>query len=187
MTGCKKYNWTVPATLIFFGVCAIFFGLAVPRPVTPPETSIMTPSWQQPVITNIVWDDSSTPKGNVTITWDSQADEVYDVYYADTFAGTYSDVADVTATGSSTAWTDDGSQTGSHPSTMDQRYYKIACQSTSDYAEYIVGMYKIVMEYYGTPGYGYTSASLPLIPYYSGTAPDVNDIIGNQGHADSVQ
>lgn len=108
------------------------------------------------------------------------------MYYADSFTGAYADIAEVTATGPSSVWTDDGSQTGSHPSTVDERYYKIACHGTSSYAEYVVGMYKIVMGYAASLK-AYTSASLPLIPYYSSAAPDINDVIGNQGHASSVR
>jgi hypothetical protein len=130
-----------------------------------------------------VYEDTSTPKGDITITWDSLAGVTYDIYSSDTFAGTYSIIASVTATGASTSWTDDGTWTGgSHPSTKDERYYKIACQGPN-YAEYIVGMFKRVMGY-DSYWKAYTSASSPLIPYYPTPAPDINDWIGNQGHPD---
>jgi hypothetical protein len=153
---------------------------------TPTETPTATPTCPKPDITNIVWDDVSSPKGDVIITWDSLEGVTYDIYSSDTFAGMYSIIASVTATEASTSWTDDGTWTGgSHPSTKDERYYKIACQGPN-YAEYIVGMYKVVMEY-DSYWKAYTSASSPLIPYYPPPAPDVNDWIGNQGHPDAIR
>ena len=139
-----------------------------------------------PVITNIVWDDSSSPKGDVTIAWEGEVGAEYDVYYADTFAGTYVDIADVTATGSSATWTDNGSETGSHPSTAGERYYKVGCHGRSSYAEYIVGMYKLTMGYRASTR-AYSACSLPLVPYYTDDTPDINEVIGDQGHAHSLR
>jgi len=48
--------------------------------LTPTETPTATPTRPLPVITNIAWDDTSTPKGNITITWDSLSGVRYDIY-----------------------------------------------------------------------------------------------------------
>jgi hypothetical protein len=156
-----------------------------PTSTAPTVTPTATPPCL-PVITNIVWDDGSTPKGDVIVTWESQAGAEYDVYYADTFTGTYMDVADVTATASSATWVDNGLETGSHPSTVSERYYKVGCHGAETRAEYIVGMYRLVMGHIAS-GKAYSAVSPPLIPYYTGDAPDVNDVIGNQGHAHSLR
>jgi C1A family cysteine protease len=150
---------------------------STPTATAPAPT--VTPTCAQPVITNVVRDDVS---GDVIITWSSQAGAEYDVYYADELTGAYTDVADVTAVGTSVSWRDDGSQTGSHPSTADERYYKIACHGASDYAEYIVGMYKLTM---GCDPLrrAYTAAALPLIPY----SDEINDVIGDQGHSSPLR
>jgi hypothetical protein len=46
--------------------------------------------------------------GDITVTWVSVASSVYDIYYADSLNGTFIDVADVTASGDSSTWVDDG-------------------------------------------------------------------------------
>ncbi|MCX6354002.1 MAG: hypothetical protein NTZ78_03740 [Candidatus Aureabacteria bacterium] len=144
---------------------------------TPSGTPTSTPTPISPVITNITRNNSSSPAGNITITWDSQIGVAYDVYYANTLAGTYTDVADVTATGSTTAWVDDGSQTGSHPSSVDQRYYKIACYGTSLYSSDTVGEYKVTMYGSGSAN-SLTSVSLPFVQYATG----MSAVFGGQGH-----
>ncbi|MEJ2744096.1 MAG: S8 family serine peptidase, partial [bacterium] len=146
---------------------------------TPTSTPTVTPTCAQPVITNVVRDSAS---GDVIITWSSRVDAEYDVYCADELAGAYSDVADVTAMGTSVSWRDDGSETGGHPSTVGERYYKIACRGESNYSEDIVGMYKLTMGY-DPSRKAYTAAALPLIPYSN----EIDDIIGNQGHAASLR
>jgi len=145
--------------------------------VTPTETPTSTPTPVPPVITNITRSNSSSPAGNITITWDSQAEAAYDIYYANTLGGAYTDIAGVTATGSSTLWVDDGSQTGSHPSSVDQRYYKIACYGTSIYSYETVGEYKVTMYSSGSVN-SLTSVSLPFVQYDT----DINAVFGGQGY-----
>ncbi|MCX6355667.1 MAG: metallophosphoesterase [Candidatus Aureabacteria bacterium] len=145
--------------------------------VTPTGTPTETPPPVPPVITNITRNNNSTPAGNITITWDSRPGEAYDVYYANTLGGVYLDVADVTATGASAVWVDDGSQTGSHPSSVDQRYYKIACYGTTLYSYDTVGEYKVAMHSSGSAN-SLTSASLPFVQYDTG----MSAVFGGQGH-----
>ncbi|MCX6355890.1 MAG: hypothetical protein NTZ78_13460 [Candidatus Aureabacteria bacterium] len=144
---------------------------------TPTPTVTPTPTPVPPVITNITRSNSSSPVGNITITWNSQAGAAYDVYYATTLTGTYTDIADVTATATSTVWIDDGSQTGSHPASVDQRYYKLACYGTSLYSSDTVGEYKVTMYSSGSAN-SLTSVSLPFVQYATG----MNAVFGGQGH-----
>ncbi|MCX6353484.1 MAG: PQQ-binding-like beta-propeller repeat protein [Candidatus Aureabacteria bacterium] len=154
---------------------------------TPTETPTTTPTCPQPVITNIIYEDTSTPiKGDITITWDSLSGVTYDIYVADVFTGPYTSIDSVTAAGASSSWTDDGTWTGgSHPSTKDVRYYRIACQGPT-YADLIVGMFTRVMKY-NSYWKAYTDTSSPFIPFYPGSAPDINNWIRNQGHPDTIR
>ena len=78
-------------------------------------------------------------------------------------------------------WTDDGSKTGDHPSTVQQRYYKVIRSGTD--CENVVGMYKI------TVPDGMNLVSLPLIPISNA----LENVIGiqltgadNEGDADRI-
>ena len=71
----------------------------------------------------------STSNGDVTVKWRSVSGKTYDVFYCDTLQGTYTDVADVVASGDTTSWTDDGSATGTHPDSVVARFYRVECQT----------------------------------------------------------
>ncbi|MCX6354584.1 MAG: hypothetical protein NTZ78_06735, partial [Candidatus Aureabacteria bacterium] len=101
----------------------------------------------------------------------------YEVYFASTLGGTYTDVADVEATATSTVWIDDGTQTGSHPSSVDQRYYRIGCYGTSIYSYDTVGEYKVTMYSSGFAN-SLTSVSIPFVQYDT----EMSAVFGGQGH-----
>jgi photosystem II stability/assembly factor-like uncharacterized protein len=76
-------------------------------------------------LNNIARVDSS---GDITLTWLCTSGSTYDIFYADSLTGTFIDVGDVTASGDSATWTDDGNQTPSHPDSVTQRYYRVGRQ-----------------------------------------------------------
>jgi Squalene-hopene cyclase C-terminal domain/Thrombospondin type 3 repeat/Prenyltransferase and squalene oxidase repeat len=106
--------------------------------------------------------------GDITITWESEPGETYDIAIKDDFTGTFSVVDIVTAFDTSTSWTDDGSMTGDHPSTVQQRYYKVILESID--SENTVGMFRI------TAQEGMNLISLPLIPFSMA----LENVIGSQ-------
>jgi len=120
-----------------------------------------------PVISGIERLDGS---GEILFTWDSEAGETYTVYFTDTFGGSWSDAADVYAPGATAWWVDDGSWTGSHPSTVTQRYYKVVEQGTALNSPVTIGLFcREVLP-------GWNLVSLPLVPFESGIA----DVLGHQ-------
>ncbi len=117
-------------------------------------------------ITNIIQDWTGTD--DVTVTWVSESDVEYQIAVKDDFADAFSVVDSVTALTESTSWTDDGSQTGTHPSAVQQRYYKVIQDGVD--SENIVGMYKIAVNE------GMNLISLPLVPFNTA----LEDVIGVQ-------
>jgi parallel beta-helix repeat protein/predicted outer membrane repeat protein len=106
---------------------------------------------------------------NITITWESTPGESYDILLKDEFTGTFNPVDSVSASGSTTSWTDDGTWLGgTHPTTVQQRYYKVSVNGTD--SGNTVGMYKI------TASQGMNLISLPLIPFSTA----LKDVIGTQ-------
>ena len=107
---------------------------------------------------------------DVTITWHGQAGHSYDISLEDEFNGTFTKVAVVIASTDTASWTDDGSWLGgTHPHTMEQRYYKVSDSGVD--AQNVVGMYRITVKE------GMNLLSLPLVPFGS---TQLIDVIGNQ-------
>jgi Squalene-hopene cyclase C-terminal domain/Thrombospondin type 3 repeat/Prenyltransferase and squalene oxidase repeat len=117
-------------------------------------------------ITGITQDWEGT--GDITITWESEAEGVYEIASKDDFTGAFTVVDTVTASDTSASWTDDGSLTGSHPTLADQRYYKVIEDGID--CENVVGMFRI------TAQEGMNLISLPLIPFSTA----LEDVIGSQ-------
>jgi parallel beta-helix repeat protein len=118
---------------------------------------------------------------NIIITWESVAGLNYDVYLKNTFTGSFTQVATVVASGTTTSWTDDGTWPGgTHPTTVQQRYYKVS-QNGKD--SNIVGMYKI------TAQEGMNLISLPLIPFSTALKDEIGPQVtgaNNEGAADRI-
>ena len=70
----------------------------------------------------------SAADGDITIYWRSASGKTYDIFYCDTLQGTYVDVADVSGSGDTTSWVDDGSATGTHPDSVVARFYRVENQ-----------------------------------------------------------
>jgi uncharacterized protein YjiK len=116
-------------------------------------------------ITNITRDPGDN--NSITITWPSDNGIVYDISFKDDYAGTFTPADSVTATGASTDWTDDGTSTGAHPSTVQQRYYKVT-RGTIDSLN-IAGMFKVTVQD------GMNLISLPLIPFSTALENSIGD------------
>jgi hypothetical protein len=106
--------------------------------------------------------------GDVTITWESEAGLTYDVASKDDFADAFVVVDTVSASEASTSWTDDGSLTGTHPTLVEERYYKVI-EGGVDSAN-TAGMFKIAAQE------GMNLISLPLIPFSTA----LEDVIDSQ-------
>jgi subtilisin-like proprotein convertase family protein len=140
------------------------------------NASATTPGFR---ITNIT--QNWAGNNNITITWNSISGLSYDVYLKNDFNGTFTHVATENATGASTSWIDDGTWPGgTHPTTVQERYYKVSQNGTDSQ---IVGMYKITVHE------GMNLISLPLIPFSTA----LKDVIGiqvtggsNEGSADRI-
>ena len=124
----------------------------------------------------------ATSDGDMTISWGSISGKTYDVYYSDTLQGTYTDVADVVASGDTTSWVDDGSATGSHPDSVVARFYKVECQ-TGGMSRSTTGKIKRAI------ASGMQLVSNPLVPFDS----SIQSVLGGQltgapdeGYADRV-
>ncbi|NQT84939.1 hypothetical protein HQ563_18135 [bacterium] len=63
----------------------------------------------------------------VRITWQSIADVTYTIYYTDALnlSTIWNDLSPVTGTGGLMEWLDDGSETGTHPSDLLKRFYRL--------------------------------------------------------------
>ena len=120
-----------------------------------------------PVLSGIERGGSS---GEILFAWDSEPGETYDIFFTDTFGGGWTDVSDVYASGTTAWWVDDGLETGSHPSTVGERYYMVMEQGTSLNSPVTVGQYCVSVQ----PGM--QLVSLPLVPF----DPDINAVIGDQ-------
>ena len=134
-----------------------------PTVPTPTPTATETPTPRQPVITHIARDSGT---GDITIDWKSGCD--VDVYYSDGGLGSGFSIAEENVTGSS--WTDKGIGTGTHPNKVTERYYKIACAGSENYASDGVGMFRYDL------AEGNNLICLPLIPYDN----KIDDVFGNQ-------
>ncbi|MBZ0108078.1 MAG: FG-GAP-like repeat-containing protein [Candidatus Scalindua rubra] len=117
-------------------------------------------------ITNITQDWGGS--NDVEIEWASVPGAEYQISYKDDYNGTFSIVETVIASGDSTSWTDDGSQTGLHPSAVQQRYYKVI-QNGVD-SQNVVGIYRIGLNE------EMNLISLPLVPFST----SLEDVIGTQ-------
>jgi len=130
--------------------------------VTPTETPTPTSTPAPPVITNIARDEVT---GDITISWTSSCNA--DIYYAVDMQSAFTLAESDVSRGS---WTDDGALTGGHPNNASERYYKIACAGTSQYASDAVGMFRYSL------AEGYNLICLPVIPYNS----DIDVVFGTQ-------
>ncbi|TET46716.1 hypothetical protein E3J62_03700 [candidate division TA06 bacterium] len=124
----------------------------------------------------------STSDGNIAIYWRSVSGRTYDVFYCDTLQGTYTDVADVVASGDTTSWTDDGSATGTHPDSVVARFYRVECQTGALSRNTTGKMKRSIVS-------GMQLVSNPFIPYNS----SIQSVLGGQltgaadeGYADRV-
>ncbi|MCX6354731.1 MAG: hypothetical protein NTZ78_07505, partial [Candidatus Aureabacteria bacterium] len=129
---------------------------------TPTETSTATPTPEPPVITNITRNEAT---GDITISWNGNCD--VDVYCAVDMQSGF-DMAQGNVPGGS--WIDDGTLTGGHPNGASERYYKIACAGTLQYASDAVGMFRYSL------AVGDNIICLPLIPYNR----DIDVVFGTQ-------
>jgi hypothetical protein len=103
-------------------------------------------------------------RSDIKIVWQTDPGVTYDVYFQDSFGGIWTDVSDVYADGTTAFWVDDGSETGSSPSTVNERYYRIAVQGTSIYSPGTVGKFcRDILP-------GWNLVSLPLVPFQNGIA-----------------
>jgi hypothetical protein len=111
-----------------------------------------------------------TTNEQVTLLWTSVPGTIYDIYYADSLEGTYTDIDDDTALGYSNTWTDDGTKTPSHPDSVIERYYRIQKQggsvSTNTVGKYTVTLVDSVMNL----------NSIPFVPYST----DLDTVIGHK-------
>ncbi|MDJ0765846.1 MAG: thrombospondin type 3 repeat-containing protein [Myxococcota bacterium] len=119
---------------------------------------------------------------DVTITWQSTPGTAYDIYLKNDFLDPFTAVDSVIAGGVTASWIDDGTWSGgTHPSTVNQRYYKVSLGGVD--SENTVGMYRIVAHE------GMNLISLPLVPF-SDTLEDVfaSQLTGatNEGDADRL-
>jgi len=129
-------------------------------PTAPAPTATPTP--EPPVITNIVRNEAT---GDITISWTGSCNT--DIYYAVNMQSDF-DMAQSDVTGGS--WIDDGTLTGGQSNGASERYYKIACAGTSQYASDVVGMFRYSL------AIGNNVICLPLIPYNS----DIDVVFGTQ-------
>lgn len=147
--------------------------------VDPGETDPGSGANRLPMITNISQDWNGSD--NITFTWESESGEDYDISYKNDFSDTFTVVDTVPATGENTSWTDDGSLTGAHPSTVQQRYYKVIHNGID--SQNTVGMFKIAAQE------GMNLISLPLVPF-SSALKDIFDMqvtgSDNEGNSDRI-
>jgi hypothetical protein len=92
---------------------------------------ILPPKWWEelsgaPPIESISYDVTE----GVRITWQSLAGTSYTVYFADGLATTWNTVLTLTGTGGQMEWLDDGTQTGTPPTSVDtlRRFYRLGGQ-----------------------------------------------------------
>jgi|GEM_PF-2906697 len=94
---------------------------------------------------------------DVTISWETEAGESYDISLKDDLESSFEIVDSLLADDVVTSWTDDGSWAGgTHPNTVEQRYYKVT-QGPVDTAN-TVGMYRVTCQE------GMNLRGLPLVP-----------------------
>lgn len=130
-------------------------------------------------ITGIIQDWEGT--GDITITWGSEPDGIYEIASKDDFTSAFTVVDTVTASDTITSWTDDGLLTGSHPTLVDQRYYKVIDEGID--CENVVGMFRITVQD------GMNLVSLPLIPFSNALEYVIDSQVtgaDNEGDADRI-
>ncbi|MCX6354583.1 MAG: DUF2341 domain-containing protein [Candidatus Aureabacteria bacterium] len=128
--------------------------------LTPSPTPTRTAA--PPLITNISRDEA---RGDITLAWTGSCD--VDVYSAVDMQSAFN-IAQGNVSGGT--WTDDGTWTGGHPNGVSERYYKISCAGTSQYASDAVGMFRYAL------AVGYNLICLPVIPYDN----DIDVVFGTQ-------
>jgi hypothetical protein len=114
-----------------------------------------------------------TANGDITITWMGCEDAIYDVFYADSIEGTFTDVADDTAAGDTVTWKDDGTQTPNHPDSVVERHYHIK-EQTGNSSVNIFGKYTITLQ-----DSAMNLVSIPFVPYGSDKI-DIDSVMGTQ-------
>jgi hypothetical protein len=105
----------------------------------------------------------------VTITWEGVAGQEFEVSLKDSIEDTFTVVDTMVAPETSTSWTDDGLWAGgSHPSTVEERYYKVTRYAQD--SENSVGMFRISAQE------GMNLVGSPLVPM--GSSPE--ELVGGQ-------
>jgi hypothetical protein len=76
--------------------------------------------WPAPTI-------ARNPDASVTVTWESDPTKTYYVAWVPSLASgvTWYQIYYGPGQSGASSWTDDGSQTGSHPSSVDARFYRV--------------------------------------------------------------
>ena len=120
-----------------------------------------------PLITHI---ERTKNPGDIKLIWEAQPGKTYNVYFQDSFEGTWGNATEVYASGNTIWWVDDGSETGSHPLVAGERYYKVAIKGTS------VESFGTVGEFCKTIVPGMQLISLPFEPIDA----DINEVLSNQ-------
>ena len=126
-------------------------------------------------ITDIRRDDATS---DVTLAFTSLDGVAYDVMFSDDGYSTgmtwMTAKSRLIGDGGRISYTDDGSLTGSHPASVDKRFYKIVMSDTGRESTNVAGMYKVHV------GVGRNCISTPLVPF-DGT---LDAFIGSQltGH-----
>jgi len=157
---CSSSGW--PNNVFGYGRLDVRAAIDQETPTMPPTPTPTETPIPPPVITNITRNEVT---GDIMISWISSCD--VDIYYAVNMQSTFT-LAQSGVSGGS--WTDDGIRTGGHPNGASERYYKIACAGTSQYASDAVGMFRYSL------AAGYSLICLPLIPYNS----DIDVVFGTQ-------
>jgi hypothetical protein len=111
-----------------------------------------------------------TANGDIILTWMGCEDAIYDVFYADSIEGTFTDVADDTATGDTVTWKDDGTQTPNHPDSIVERHYRFEKQKGNTSVN-TVGKFTITLQ-----DSAMNLVSIPFVPY----SIDIDTVMGTQ-------
>jgi hypothetical protein len=132
------------------------------------------------LITSITQDWGGT--NDVNLAWESVSGQVFDISLKDGLTGTFHVVDTVVASGNESTWTDDGLWAGgTHPSTVQERYYRVTRYGQD--SGNTVGMFRI------TVGEGMNLVGLPLVPAETSLEAVLNGQLtgaDNEGDADRV-
>lgn len=107
--------------------------------------------------------------GDMTASWAGGSGLTYEVYYSGQPDTGFTYVTDVVASGDTTEWVDDGTDTGVHPKDVTARYYRIKLSGTDTFSN-TVGKFTRA---FGTEMH---LTSIPLVPYSN----SIQDVIGTQ-------